>query len=111
MIDRIRKKFEYGQDIFRRPTVAAVIAHIEKLESTKKLRDGESFGTYINRRIEEIFNDLAGEAGEMLTKTMLPEDIPAGALAFELMAKSFKLQEAWKEITEEDDEQNASDPV
>lgn len=76
-----------------------------------KLKEGETFGTYINRRIEEIFNDLAGEAGELFAKTLLPDDIPVGALAFELMAKSIRLQEAWKKITEEENEQVTPDLI
>lgn len=65
-----------------------------------KLQDGESYGSYINRRIEEIFNDLASEAGDELAKEYKDhlEDLPAGALAFELMKKSIQLQEAWNKI-------------
>lgn len=68
----------------------------------KKLKAGESFGTYVNRRIEEIFNDLAGEAGTLLAEEFKDntEEIPAGSLAFELMSKSIQLQEAWKKIAE-----------
>lgn len=64
---------------------------------SKKLQPGESYGNYINRRIEEIFNDLAKEAGEQVFAEY-GEDAPAGALAFSLMAKSILLQQAWKEI-------------
>lgn len=76
------------------------------------LRDGESFGTYVYRRIEEIFNDLAGEAGDQLASEFKenPEEMPAGAMAFELMKKSVQLLEAWKGITEAKDE-TASDSV
>lgn len=50
-----------------------------------------------NRRIEEIFNDLAASAGEQLAAEH-GEDAPAGALAFELMKKSMQLQAAWKAL-------------
>lgn len=78
----------------------------------RKLRARESFGTYVDRRIEEVFNDLAGEAGDRLVEEFRdkPEELPAGALAFELMEKSVKLQEAWRKIVEVKDE-TASDPV
>ena len=69
---------------------------------SKKLRKGENYGNYINRRIEEIFNDLAQEAGNQLAKEY-GEDMPAGALAFELMSKSIRLQAAWVDITKEKD--------
>lgn len=64
-----------------------------------KLLEGENFGTYIDRRIVEVFNDLAGEAGERLSKEY-GENVPAGALAFELMANSVKLQQAWGKIVD-----------
>lgn len=78
----------------------------------RKLKAGESFGTYVGRRIEEVFNNLAGEAGDRLVEEFRdkPEELPAGALAFELMEKSVKLQEAWRKIVEVKDE-TASDPV
>lgn len=68
---------------------------------TKKLHEGENYGNYINRRIEEIFGDLAQEAGIQLAKEY-GEDIPSGALAFDLMKKSMQLQSAWKKIAEEE---------
>lgn len=64
------------------------------------IREGESIGDYVARRIDEIFNDVAVIAGEHYAKEF-GEDMPTGALAFELMKKSMQLQEAWKKIREE----------
>lgn len=82
----------------------------------KKLRKGETLGKYIERRIDEIFNDLALEAGAQLAEEYAdrPDEIPAGALAFELTKKNHALQEAWSRIVREGKEvkdEKASDPV
>lgn len=65
-----------------------------------KLLSNENFGEYISRRIHDVFNDLAGEAGNRMAKEY-GEDVPAGALAFELMKKSVQLEKAWNEIVAE----------
>jgi len=67
--------------------------------NTKLLQNGENYGQYIDRRIEEIFSDLASESGEQFAKEY-GVNMPAGALAFDLMDKSMRLQSAWKKIAE-----------
>lgn len=71
-----------------------------------KLQASETFGMYVARRIKEIFNDLAGQAGERLVEEYKdnPEEIPAGAFAFEMMEKEMSLQESWKKIAAEEEE-------
>jgi hypothetical protein len=68
------------------------------MNTTKRLQTNENYGEYINRRIEEIFADLAEEAGDQLAEEY-GEDMPTGTLAFELMSKSIKLQKAWAKIS------------
>jgi hypothetical protein len=69
---------------------------------TKRLKKNESLKEYVTRRIGDIFNDTAEIAGEILA-AKYGEDMPAGAMAFQLMKAQMKLEAAWDKICDEQD--------
>jgi len=60
----------------------------------RKMRDGESPSDYILRRIDEMFDDLAVELGDIDTGDA---DSTAG-IPFELSTKCTRLKNAWRII-------------
>jgi len=74
------------------------------MKSKKAFQKGETLEKYVDRRINEIFNDLAVEIGKKLAVEYAdnPEAMPAGAVAFELTKKGLALQEAWRKIVNEE---------
>lgn len=63
-----------------------------------RLETGESLQDYIERRIDEMFNDLAEELGDIHTN----DADTAAAIPFELLIKCEKLKAAWREMITED---------